>query len=162
MSVFETLCFLMVSWFYMFAFVRKQGLLWKLFIVHFLLGYCCLQCNGLENPGLFTVNSNFRAKEIPSDLQKRFPCHWWWVYGTVLCHITNSIWKINLGQSLERWAIWTEYNWFMIGLVVDIREYCNEPLHSTNTRDFLNNTVTVVFLREIQYSEFMVTGMLQW
>jgi len=50
----------------------------------------------------------------------------------------------------------------MIGLVVDIREFCNEPWHSTNTRDFLNNTVTVVFLREIQYSEFMVTGMLQW
>jgi hypothetical protein len=29
-------------------------------------------------------------------------------------------------------------------------------------RDFLNTSVTVVFLREIRYSEFMVTGMLLW
>lgn len=160
--MFETLCFLMVSWFYMFAFVWKQGLVWKLFIVHFLLGYCCLQYIGLENPGLLTVNSNSCAEELPSDLQQRLPCQWWWVYGIVLCHITNSVWKINVEQSLGRRAIWTEYNWFRIGLVVDICEHCSEPLCSANTRDFLNNTVNVVFLREIQYSEFMVTGMLLW
>lgn len=27
--------------------------------------------------GLFTVNSNSCAKEIPSDLQQRLPCQWW-------------------------------------------------------------------------------------
>jgi len=68
----------------------------KAFYCTFFVRYCCPQYIGFENPGLFTVNSNSCAKEIPSDLQQRLPCQWWWVYDTVLCHITNSVWKIKL------------------------------------------------------------------